>query len=135
MQGAEEGPGAVNAVWRTWFRAIATDNLQLALERPRRLGTVFRVCVHVYVHTHTHRTHPSYTYTRWCAVSAVATFWRANKSPSTCDRSERRRQAALIRRENTIHVASLVASACSSTTVRTDVAMSRRNSRLTLPRV
>lgn len=65
------------------------------------------------------------TYMQRRAVSAVATFWRANKSPSTCDRNERQRQAALIRRENTIRVACLILSWSSAT----DVATIRENLR------
>lgn len=54
----EEGPGAVSAVWRARFRAIASDNLQLALEPPRRRGTVYR---NVYTHTHTRHSRATHT--------------------------------------------------------------------------
>lgn len=60
------------------------------------------------MYTHTYAR--AVTYMQRRAVSAVATFWRANKSSSTCDRNERQRQAALIRRENTIRVACLILS-------------------------
>lgn len=82
------------------------DNLQAALE-PHDWEEEDGVYVE-YVYTHTYARAATYMQRR--AVSAVATFWRANKSPSTCDRNERQRQAALIRWENTIRVACLILS-------------------------
>lgn len=91
------------------------DNLQAALE-PHDWEKEDGVYIE-YMYTHTYVRAATYMQRR--AVSAVATFWRANKSPSTCDRNERQRQAALIRWENTIRVACLILSWSLATDVAT----------------